>query len=454
MRSSQTITLFSDQPELSQRPSSFMLSILAHGGAIGLLTFGAMYAPRMNDRALSERYTVRQLDLQATEPQRRRSAESEIGYPGPQSIEHTPQPDGKSTAQPPVLRQIAPATPGLQTLVQPDLPSHLALTQQIPVPNIVIWAPEKTPVKAIVPPRPDKPTAAEVKPSLEAPNRELNLADVRISATDLAAQKLPILPSTTSPLVVHGPDLPQSPPATTSMSSAEPTPTAVLSLSGLRMTSGTVFLPPANETTSSASQGMPEGDPASKGGGGTGTGKGAGDRSGAKAGPAQGAEAGSGSGDPLSTTHIKLAKDGQFGAVVVGNSLGERYPEAAALLSGRLVYTVYLHLGLAKSWILQYSLPRSDDAAAAGNATSLEAPWPYNIVRPNIPAGAIDADVLMVHGFVNKEGRFEALTVAFPPEFQQAQFVVDALKQWEFRPAMQDGQIARVEVLLIIPLEP
>jgi len=44
--------------------------------------------------------------------------------------------------------------------------------------------------------------------------------------------------------------------------------------------------------------------------------------------------------------------------------------------------------------------------------------------------------------------------VVFPPEFPQARFVVDALKQWAFRPAMRNGQVARVEVLLIIPQEP
>jgi hypothetical protein len=50
-----------------------------------------------------------------------------------------------------------------------------------------------------------------------------------------------------------------------------------------------------------------------------------------------------------------------------------------------VAYTVYLHVGLAKSWILQYSLPRSGtEAAQAGNITRLEAPWPYNIVRPNL----------------------------------------------------------------------
>jgi hypothetical protein len=125
----------------------------------------------------------------------------------------------------------------------------------------------------------------------------------------------------------------------------------------------------------------------------------------------------------------------------------------AGLWSGRMAYTVYLHVGLARSWILQYSLPRAADAAASGNITRLVAPWPYNIVRPNLAPGAINADALMVHGFVNQAGRFEMLAIAFPPEFAQAQFVLNTLEQWQFRPATQDGQITRVEVLLIIPEE-
>jgi hypothetical protein len=137
----------------------------------------------------------------------------------------------------------------------------------------------------------------------------------------------------------------------------------------------------------------------------------------------------------------------------VGSSLEEKYPETAELWSGRLSYTVYLHVGLAKSWILQYTLSRADNAAAAGNIARIEAPWPYNIVRPNIAPDAIDADALMVHGFVNQAGRFEALTVAFPPQFAQAQFVLNSLAQWQFRPATQNGQNVKVEVLLIIPEE-
>jgi hypothetical protein len=181
----------------------------------------------------------------------------------------------------------------------------------------------------------------------------------------------------------------------------------------------------------------------------------AGNRNGVNIWPAQQAAAGNaeGSGNQPATTHITLPISGQFGAVILGASLKEAYPETAELWSGRLAYTVYLHVGLAKSWILQYSLSREDNAAAAGNIARIDAPWPYNIVRPNIDPGAVGADALMVHGFVNQAGRFEGLRVAFPQEFAQAKFVLDTLAQWQFRPAAQNGQNVKVEVLLIIPAQ-
>jgi hypothetical protein len=148
-----------------------------------------------------------------------------------------------------------------------------------------------------------------------------------------------------------------------------------------------------------------------------------------------------------------LPKDGQFGVVVVGSSLADQYPETVEIWRGRLVYTVYLHVGLGKSWILQYSLPRTAEVAAAGSVTRPEAPWPYDIFRPDLLPGDFNSDAVMVHGFINLAGAFERLAIVFPPEFTQAKFLLGTLKQWHFRPARQDGQIAAVEVLLIIPEE-
>jgi hypothetical protein len=341
----------------------------------------------------------------------------------------------------------------------------------------MIWSAGKSTAKVILAPQPKPATAAEVRPSIDPPNQEANLADLSISATDLATPTPQIQPSTTSPLVVHGPDLPQATPQTSSQSSAPPTPATVMSLSDLRVKEGTVTLPAGNQTAPSAASGAlaqghaadpsaaGKGNPESKAGGrGAGVGQGdaanksgssgsAGNRNGVKIWPAQQTAAGNanGSGNQPATTHIKLPISGQFGAVILGASLKEAYPETAELWSGRLAYTVYLRVGLAKSWILQYSLSREDNAAASGNIAHIDAPWPYNIVRPNIDPGAIDADALMVHGFVNQAGRFEGLTVAFPSDFPLAKFVLDSLAQWQFRPATQNGQNIKVEVLVIVP---
>jgi len=94
---------------------------------------------------------------------------------------------------------------------------------------------------------------------------------------------------------------------------------------------------------------------------------------------------------------------------------------------------------------------RAPEESQSAAGAAIEAPWPYTIVRPNLDPGSLDADALMIHGFVNQSGHFEALSMVFPQTFAQAQFVLTALEKWQFRPAMQSGQSARVEVLLIIP---
>jgi len=475
------ISLFDDRREADQKPYSFAVSILVHGAVVGLVLLGLAGRPKMNNRIFENRFTVRHLDLSAPDQQMRTKAPSKVEYPGAQSRDslrkaRNTAPGGSPEAQPKIPRQIAQAALAARTLVQPDIESKPI---DIPLPTFMIWSAGKTAARVIVAPQPKPAAAAEVRPSINPPNQDANLADLSISATDLATPTPQIQPGATSPLVVHGPDLPQATPQTSSQSSAPPTPATVLSLSDLRMKEGAVTLPAGNETAASAASGAlaqgqaaepsaaGKGNPESKAGGrGAGVGQGdaakrsdssgsAGNRTGVNIWPAQQAAAGNaeGSGNQPATTHITLPISGQFGAVILGASLKEAYPETAELWSGRLAYTVYLHVGLAKSWILQYSLSREDNAAASGNIAHIDAPWPYNIVRPNLDPGAVDADALMVHGFVNRAGRFEGLRVAFPQEFAQAKFVLDTLAQWQFRPAVQNGQNVKVEVLLIIPAQ-
>jgi hypothetical protein len=467
------ITLFSDRPEPGRNPYNFLLSILAHGATVGLIILGLASKPIVKNPSLAQHYEVRHIDLHTLEPRLQRDVSSSIEQLRQHTIQHQLPPGGSSTTRPPVMRQVVLAPQGPQTLLQPDIPKPVVLAQEIPVPTVVIWDGKKSTAKKLTPPLPEKPAVADVQPSTQLPNEEQNLDSIALASTDLATALQPFIPSTTSPVIVRGPEPSPPAPVTTAEGSAQPTSAAVMSLSDLGMKNGDLTLPPVNESATSnaagalaagqpqdsalaAGQANPAGKPGDMGAGPGSSEAGNPPDSAAAATRAEGASGltGSGHGSQLSSAHISLPKDGQFGAVIVGSSLDEKYPETAPVWSGRMSYTVYLHVGLSKSWILQYSLSRADNAASAGNISHIEAPWPYNIVRPNIPPGAIDADALMVHGFITQAGRFEALAVLFPPQFAEAQFVLDELAKWQFRPAAQNGQNVVVEVLLIIPDEP
>ena len=474
MKSSPTITLFTQSSYDSRQPTSLVASIVFHCLAVSLVSFGFIYTPRLDTRKIAERYTVRNIDLETPEQQMRREARQKVKYPRTQADKKPVLHGGKPDTPPPVLRRTAQAQKGPQTLIQPDLATQLALAVEVPVPSMVIWSPQQKPVKTIVAPKPEKATAADITPKPDPPNEQVNLADISIATIAVPTPKLAILPSTTSPVAVQAPDRAQMAPATVSQSAAPATPAAVMALSDLHMTQGTIVLPPVNESAATDAPGalaqgqtsdtVAPGSTQEPGNGGTTPGPASGvdppgqlDAAAKADGPISSApnqkDAGAAQGEQPSATQITLPKDGQFGAIVVGASLQDEFPEMTKVWGGRLAYTVYLHLGLARSWILQYSLPRSEEAHAAGNIARLEAPWPYNIVRPNIPRDPADVNTIMVHGFVNKAGRFETLAIVFPPQFPLAQFVLLSLQNWQFRPATQNGETARVEVLLIIPEE-
>jgi hypothetical protein len=470
MRSSGPTSLFSEASDRGQQPVSFAVSAFVHCLVIAITWFAVAYTPRVA-HVVTEHYTVRELDLHVPDMQNL-AKNPLIPYPQTHPAPHRPAQvaAGSSAPSPAAMPKTQQARLGPQTLVQPDVNKPIQLTQEIPLPQVVIWAPNKVVVKKITPPQPQKPTSADVKPSVESPNQELNLADVNVASSFHPSAKAIVQPSTTSPVTTHANIPVQMPPVTASQSALQPTPVQVMSLSDLRARDSNVQLPPVNETKAANGQGPlgvgnSQKTPSAQTSLNAKTeGNGAGQNPNAKSaspgsGGSQGATAGNSGNSPnpndesggTTATLITVPRDGHFGSVIVGDSLQDQYPEIGEIWSGRLTYTAYLHVGLAKSWILQYSLPHATAASQAGTVAHLDAPWPYSIVRPNLQAGAIDADALMVHGFVNQSGRFETLSVLFPEGFSGAQFVLAALKQWQFRPAAQDGQPAKVEVLLIIP---
>jgi hypothetical protein len=474
MRSSPITTLFAEPPPFKRGPSSFAFSVTLHCLVMVWLYFGLRHVPQVNDQSFVRRFTVRLLKEDIQEPPRKRlSPGGSAGQPSQTSVAHTAASGGEPMPTPSATAKLDELRKHTQTLIQADVPPDVTLLQEVPVPLVVRWTAENALDKAIVLPQPKVLTAADIRASVTRPNREPTLDQVKISATPFKTQAPTLPPSTTTPISVRGPQPAKEAPETASKSLSQPTPAQVISLSDLKLKEGSATIPFANATPNTPVSEHPltpgqsingsqngNGNPGTVAhGSGTGQNTGtAGDKSNSGNGTAtalNGAgtkgDQGSGSGEGSAFTHIVLPQDGQFGVVVVGSSLADQYPELVNVWGGRLVYTVYLHVGLGKNWILQYSLPQTAEAAASGDVTRPDAPWPYDISRPDLAPTDYNSDAIMVHGFINLTGRFEKLAIAFPTEFAQAKFVLNALQRWKFRPARQNGQLTPVEVLLIIP---
>lgn len=423
--------------EAERRPlsvaSAIVLSLAIHGAGLSLISSGLLHRPGVREEGLTQRYAIRTVDLHSPE-QRTESAQSqEMG-----SLNGTQD----STAQSNAGMELAGDESGKQTLLQPDFRTHANLAVHAPLPALMIWMPELASTRIIVPPLPDQPTSVESRPSLDAPNEELTATDHPAAAANTIPRVRSAPAGTMSPLVLRTASPVRMAPATVSRSANQPTPTSVLSLSDLRMTEGTLMLPPVNETR------------AQHGSGGT-----ASNGSDAQKGhPNAGSGSSIGATETLATqddlagaVHIQLPKDGRFGIVAVGTSISDDYPETLPIWNNRVAYTVYLHVGLPKNWILQYAATHAANAASAGTVERLEAPWAYDIMRPNLISRDMNSDAIIVHGMLNETGRFESLAIAFPAHLVRGPFILHALQRWQFRPARQRGKPVSVEVLLIIP---
>ena len=478
MKSSSIIVLFGDPPPLRRGPSGILVSLSLHSFVCVLLYLGFHQARTVDSSANPPRFAVRIMELRKEDPKIHPPIPRAISLPDELPDSHPTAPGGspQTAAAPRIPLNFIPQKEAIQTLIQPDAPTNPTIAQ-IPLPQVFVWSSRDIPVKNIVQPAQQTKAAIDVRPSPDAPNQEVRIADIKISSTayDTKAPLPP--PSKTSPVNVPATQQAQQMAETASKNAGKATPAGVISASNIQLQEGTATLPMINEVAPAPFSGsLTAGQPKNLSQ--TGQGKTDGKENGAGAGQTAGnqtgnAAAGSGSAsagqgganglggvDASVTTganqptvvHITLPKDGKFGVVVVGSSLAEDYPETIHLWTGRMAYTVYLRVGVGKNWILQYSLPRAQEVASTGSTSRPDAPWPYDITRPSIDPDA-NTDAIMIHGFVNTAGRFEQLAVVFPTALAEAKFLLHALQQWQFRPSMQSGQATVVEVLIIIPAE-
>jgi hypothetical protein len=436
--STATLSLFAEPSMSPRRPASIVLSILAHAAVAGAIYYGITHLPRIEAPAALLRYPARAIDLRVLDPDFPQTPNlhepaSRIPYPSPEVIRQL------ATDPPQPLEQkmrsfLSEAARG-PLLLQPDIHSQLSFAPQVPVPTLTIWEREPLERALIVPPPPDLLAASSTKPS-SAPPAFATRPGVIPSLDSETPSARAITSPSTSALVNQ--DLDQSGTAATFRPSLQPeTSAAVLSIAEIFAPNRTLLLLPAREVPPSAGAlrtvanlSLPKENSA-----------------------AEEADDITADGRRLSADHLLLPKNGKFNIVVVGSSLQDQYPETARIWATRVPYTAYMHVGLDKSWILQYSATREADLAGAGRVERMNAPWPYDIRRPNIDRRDLHASALIVHGILNPAGRLESLAVAAPSGFRYASFVLRMLREWQFRPALQNGHATPVEVLLIIPEE-
>jgi len=159
---------------------------------------------------------------------------------------------------------------------------------------------------------------------------------------------------------------------------------------------------------------------------------------------------------PPGTVRIEHPPGGVFDVVVVQPAPMDGFAESTGALSGRPVYSVFLNVGAAKQWILQYCIPGEDQTSVVsggvvrlGNPAPVSAPYPRLTYLPALRPRP--GSYMMVHGFLDAAGRFEQLEVLRAADREEAQSVLPVLERWEFRPATREGRPIRVEILLAIP---
>ena len=179
--SSRTITLFTEEPQPSRGPSSFLVSMVTHGIVLGLVYLGIRQTPRIYGQIVTKQYTVRFMDLHRDASQLRRLG---LVYPARDVAAYAATPGGNLHEQHSLLPQVAQSASAPQTLVQPDLPK-LSLAHKIPLPMVVLWSAQNEPARTIVPPAPHEATA-DVAPSHDPPNNSW-----RIRSSPLLGKAVP-----------------------------------------------------------------------------------------------------------------------------------------------------------------------------------------------------------------------------------------------------------------------
>jgi hypothetical protein len=434
-------------------------SVVFHVLMLACVVLVQQYLPLFSPDSLDGRYTLRMYPLNTSqrlyyfvERQEPRPAPRREGLPAPPPA--APRREGVRLS-PQIRIPVLPVPPRADSLlIQPSTEIAKLVTA---LPSISAWAPRQRPApKAFVQPgRPPGSPARPVlvaPPSVDRPSLAARLSDINFAAAPaVAAPALPRSPASTAPVGMIAPPQPQGEALNTGLGGKIGDPANLITAGPALLPPNTYVSVPAGVAGAAAGEGPATAAP---GGGQMGGQGGRSGGSGSGAGGAAGPEtvvidvtAAREAKPPAGATRVTRPKDGRYSFLVMGSKPEESFPEAAGLLSGKLVYTVYLGIGARPDWILQYCLPNSASPAAAG---PLDAPYPYLMFRPKL-SFSWEEEYLFVKGMLRPEGKLEQLKLISEVAPADRDALLASLNRWEFRPATRGGKPAVVEVLLIVP---
>jgi hypothetical protein len=198
------ISLFSERPEPNQRPSSFVVSILAHARPWLSYLLESSTRRSSDDPVVTKRYTVRHLDLHTEKNRRAVGSQGHcVSRPSCRGVPK-PQPGKKPAAHPSSDATDRGCREGTTDARAAGYSRSRKVTRRDAGADGRHLDSQEGTGQNVVAPLPEKATASDVKPSVNAPNEEMNLGDIGISSTDMPTRQVPVAPTTTSPLWFTG----------------------------------------------------------------------------------------------------------------------------------------------------------------------------------------------------------------------------------------------------------
>ena len=154
-------------------------------------------------------------------------------------------------------------------------------------------------------------------------------------------------------------------------------------------------------------------------------------------------------------TRILHPSGGNFDVVIMQSATRADLSDVGSILTGNPVYTVYLPVGDAREWVMEYCVPAAENArnnpyeVYVGDATPISAPYPISTVIPNSILGQAHRENIVFHGYLTVNGSFRNIEAR--DQSALTHLIAPLLNQWRFRPALKDKVPAEIEILLVVP---